>query len=319
MITLADVQRARRDFPPEVLRTPLMPCEELSQRAGISVYLKPENLQVTGSYKARAAFTVLNRLAPDQKARGAAISSSGNFAAAWAYMGRLLRVRVAVVAPENTVSAKLEKAWDWGAEIVLCANDFDARWDTLFRLEQDRGILAVDTYEHPDVMIGHGSIGAEIAEDLPDVETVLVPVSSGSLLAGVAVAIKGLRPSARVIGVQPSGSNALHASFHAGEIRRIERVETICDALVAARPGRLPFAHVQRFVDDIVLVSDEETVGAVRWLAESAKLVVEPGGAVCAAALLAGKVQARGPLTILLSGGNVSPGRLPWLLAQAPD
>jgi len=318
LVSLAQVQQARSELPPQVIRTPMLVSDGLSARAGATVYLKPENLQITGSYKVRAAYTILNRLSPEQKRRGAALSSSGNFAGAWGYMGRLLGVPVAVVAQEHTAPIKLEKARNWGAEVVLCANSFDARWETLSALERERGILAINNYEHPDVIIGHGTIGLEIVEDVPDVDTVLVPVSSGGLLAGVATAVKALRPSARVVGVQPEGSNAVYTSFKAGEVRRIAKVNSICDALVAAQPGTVPFAHITRSVDDMVLVSDDETKAAVRWLAESAKLTVEAGGAVSAAAVLAGKVRLQGPAVVLLSGGNIAPATLAAYLLEGP-
>jgi len=310
LVTLEEIRRAAARLPEQVVRTPLLFSEELSAAAGAPVWLKCENLQVTGSYKARAAFTMLNELAPEQKARGAAISSSGNFAGAWAYMGRLLGIPVAVVMQERTSPLKLEKTRSWGAEVILCPNDFDLRWKTLFDLEPARGIRAINTFEYPDVVRGHGTIGLEIVEQLPDVESVLVPVSSGGLIAGLATAVCELRPGARVVGIQPEGSPASYRSFQRGEITRVDGIETICDALIAAFPGRLPFAHMRRYVAEMALVAEEDVAAAVRWLAEKAKLVVEAGGAVGAAALLSGRVRARGKTVVLLSGGNIMPATL---------
>jgi threonine dehydratase len=315
VVTLEEIREAARALPPQVLRTPLLPSEELSI-PGSPVWLKPENLQVTGSYKARAAFTMLNNLPPEQRQKGAAISSSGNFASAWAYMGRLLGIPTAVVMQERTSPLKVAKTRSYGAEVITCANDFDARWATLFALEAERGIRGINTFEDMDVIRGHGTLGLEIAEDLPDVDTVLIAVSSGGLIAGAAAAVKELRPSARVIGVQPEGSRAVYDSVQAGEVRRVERVETICDALIAAHPGKLPFAHIRRYVDEMVLVSDDEVKTAVRWLAEKAKLVSEAGGAVCAAAMLTGKVRPRGKTVVLVSGGNIMPETLASYLVR---
>jgi len=319
LVTLEDIRTARAGLPKEIVRTPLLVSEDLGEVAGTQVWLKPENLQVTGSYKARAAFTMLNNLTPEQKRAGAAISSSGNFASAWAYMGRLLGVPTAVVMQEKTSPLKIEKTRRYGAEVILCPNDFDARWATLFALEPERGIRAINTFEYADVVSGHGTIGLEMVEDLADVDTVLIPVSSGGLIAGVATAVKELRPTARVIGIQPTGAPSVHTSFQRGEATRVDKVDTICDALIAATPGGLPFAHIQRYVDEMALVTDEEVKAAIYWLVERAKLVVEAGGAVCVAAILSGKVRPVGKTIVLLSGGNILPTTLAqYIQEQAP-
>lgn len=317
LVTLEEIRRAAAELPPQVVRTPLLTSEELEAVTGAPVWFKPENLQVTGSYKARAAFTMLNRLPAEQQRRGAAISSSGNFAGAWAYMGRLLGIPVSVVMTEATSPFKVERTRRYGAEVVLCPDDFDARWKTLFGLEAERGIRAINTFEDADVIAGHGTIGLELVEQLPDVETVIVPVSSGGLIAGIATAVKALRPGARVIGVQPEGSKAATLSFQRGEVTRIPEVRTVCDALVAARPGELPFRHLRQSVDEMATVPDAAVKQAVRWLVERAKLVVEAGGAVGVAALLAGRVAARGKTVVLLSGGNIMPETLAEYLRSA--
>lgn len=318
LVTLDEMRAAAAKLPPQVVRTPLLVSEDLSEEAGAPVWLKPECLQITGSYKARAAFTMLNQLSPEQKRAGAAISSSGNFASAWSYMGRLLGIPTAVVMQEQTSPLKIAKARRYGAEVILCPNDFDARWRTLFALREERGIEPINTFEYADVVSGHGTIGLELAADLPDVETVLIPVSSGGLIAGVATAVKELCPRARVIGVQPEGSHAVYTSLRTGELTRIEKVDTICDALIAAVPGGLPFAHIRKYVDDMVLVSDDEVKAAIRWLVEKSKLVVEAGGAVCAAALLTRKVRPAGKTIALLSGGNILPATLAQYLLEGP-
>jgi threonine dehydratase len=320
LVTLAQIREAREKLPAQIVRTPLLVSEDLGEACGVPLWFKPENLQVTGSYKARAAFTMLNNLPAERRQKGAAISSSGNFASAWSYMGRLLGIPTAVVMQEKTSPLKVEQTRRYGAEVILCPNDFDARWRTLFALEAERGILPINTFEYQDVITGHGTIGLEIAEDLPDVDTVMVPVSSGGLIAGIATAVKELRPSARVIGIQPAGSHAVHTSFARGEVTRIEQVNTICDALIAAVPGNLPFGHIQRYVDEMALVTDDEVKTAIRWLVERSKLVVEAGGAVCVAALLAGKVRPRGKTVVLLSGGNIMPETLAqYLMETSPQ
>jgi threonine dehydratase len=310
MVTIDDIYAARVRLPAEILRTPLLFSEALSREASAQVWLKAESLQVTGSYKARAAFTILDRMPPEARARGAALSSSGNFAQAFAYMGRLLGVPTALVMMENTSPLKVARTRAFGGEVVLCGNDFQERWNTLSRLEQERGMRAVNHFEDADVIAGHGTIGLELLEQLPAPDAVLVPVSSGGLIAGVATAIKTLRPATRVIGIQPEGSNAMHASRAAGRVIAIPAVRTICDALTAQHPGELPFAHLQAYVDDMILVTDDAVKQAIAFLLEHAKLVVEPGGAVGVAALLSGRVRETGSVVALVSGGNIDRDRL---------
>lgn len=314
LTTLDQIRTARAQLPSDVLHTPLLCAAQLG---AAPVWLKAESLQTTGSYKLRAAFTVLRNLSPEERRHGAAISSSGNFAGAWAYAGRALGIPVAVVMQEKTSPYKVERTRTYGAEVVLCENHFEARFETLAALERDRGMRAINTFEHPDVIAGHGTIGIEILEDLPEVDNILVPMSSGGLIAGIATAVKQSRPGVRVYGVQPTGSHAVHTSRQRGEVTRIDRVETICDALVAQFPGSLPFAHIRRYVDDTVLVSDTEVKQAIYWLVDRMKLVVEAGGAVCVAALLTGRLAPPGRTVALLSGGNIMPEVLAAYLREA--
>jgi threonine dehydratase len=314
MVTLDEIEAARRRLPPEVVRTPLLLCPALSDRG--SAYLKAENLQVTGSYKARAAYTVLAGLSPEARRRGAVLASSGNFAAAFAFMGRLLGIPTAVVMMRKTAAYKVERTRGFGAEVVFCEDRWDARDEVLGRLENERGLTVIHHYEDPLVIAGHGTIGLEILDDCPDAGLILVPVSSGGLIAGVAAAVKGRRPGARVIGVQPQGADAMARSLEAGRVVGIAEAQTMCDALIATRPGELPFRHVQEQVEAVVRVTEAEVARAVRFLATEAKLVAEPGGAVTTAALLSGRVPlGKEPIVALVSGGNIAPERLAALLA----
>src|SRR5262249_9297336 len=313
MVTVDEIEAARRRLPPEVVRTPLLLCPALG--GANPVYLKAENFQVTGSYKPRAAYTVLASLDREARRRGAVLASSGNFAAAFAHMGRLLGIPTAVVMMQKTAEYKVERTRRLGAEVVFCEDRWEAREEVLNRLETERGLMVIHHLEDPRVIAGHGTIGLEIMEDCPDAGLVLVPISSGGLIAGVATAVKARRPAARVIGVQPEGADAMARSVGAGRVVSIDEARTMCDALVATRPGALPFRHVQRHVEDIVRVSEEEIARAVRFLATEAKLVAEPGGAVTTAALLSGRVSpSSGPVAALVSGGNVAPERLAALL-----
>jgi threonine dehydratase len=315
-VTGSDIERARAELPPYIRRTPLLRSEELSATFGHPIWLKCENLQITGSYKARAAFTLLHRLGEDARRRGVALTSSGNFATAFAYMGQQLGVPTVLVMMRKTSPFKAERTARFGGEIVWCEDRFEARFETLRRLETERGLIAINHLEDPNVVIGHGTIGAEILEQLPETLTILVPISTGGLIAGIALAVKERNPRASVIGVQPEGSNATYLSFKAGTIVSIPETRTICDALTATRPGTLMFSLIQRYVDDIVLVTDEAVAEAVAWLAREEKLVVEPSGAVGIAALRSGRVTPQGPTVALLSGGNIAPTRLAEILTS---
>lgn len=316
LIGLDEIRAAAAALPPQVRRTPLLPLvEELP--GGGSLHAKCENLQQTGSYKLRAAFTALMRLSPEERARGAALSSSGNFAAAFAWAGQTLGIPTTVVMMQKTQPYKIERTRQMGARVVLCENRFEARFETLKRLASEEGLVAIDHLEDRSVLCGHGTVGLEIVEDLPDVEVVLVPVSTGGLLAGVAAAIQALRPQVEVFGIQPEGNDSTWRSLQAGHPVSVPEVQTLCDALTSTRPGNLPFAHIQALVSGIERVAETEIVRAVHWLADSAKLVVEPGGAVGVAHLRpwAGVPRLAGrKVCVLLSGGNLAPERLAGFL-----
>ena len=316
LVTIDQIIQARDRLPPEVVRTPLVRCAALDQRG--PVWLKAENLQVTGSYKARAAFTVLSSLDAEARRWGAVLASSGNFATAFAYMGRLLGIPTAVVMMQRTAPYKVERTRRLGSEVLFCEDRWEARDELLAHLETERGITVIRHLEDPRVIAGHGTIGVEIMEEGPEAELVLAPVSSGGLLAGVAAAVKARRPEARVVGVQPEGADAMARSLEAGHLVSIPEARTMCDSLVATRPGGLPFEHARRLVERVIRVTEAEVAAAVRFLATEAKLVAEPGGAVTTAALLSGRIEVgSGPTVALVSGGNVAPERLAALLADA--
>lgn len=316
LVTAREIGEARAGAPPQVRLTPVLPAARRPQEAGAErLLVKCENLQVTGSYKARAAFHIVGGLEGERRERGIVMASSGNFAQAFAYAGAAAGVPTAVVMPEYTAPVKVEAAARYGAEVVMC-DSFDARMPTVRRVAAERGMLALDTFESPPAIAGHGTIGLEMLEQAPQAGTVLVPISSGGLAAGIAAAVKSARPDIRVIGVQPEGANAAYVSWRAGEPTSIPRVETMADALTGPRPGTIPFRHLQAFLDDIVLVSEEEIAAAVRTLLFRVKILAEPGGAVAAAAFLSGKVSPPGVVLALVSGGNADPSVVAKILAE---
>jgi threonine dehydratase len=316
LITLGEIEAARAGMPPEIRRTPLVPFSRDSSEVGAErLYLKLENLQVTGAYKPRAAFHILSSLAPAEKKQGVVMSSSGNFAQAFAFAGKRLGIPVVVVMMKSTSPYKVEAIRGYGTEIVFCEDSYAARKPMMEKVAGERGLLAINTAEDRRVAAGHAGIGMEIMDDMPDVDTVIVPCSSGGLIAGVASAVKLQNPNVRVVGVNPADGAAIHESLQAGEPVTLESWESMADGLAATRPGDFPFAHIKERVDDVVLVSEEEIAEAFRLLMSRGKILAEPSGAVAVAAWMTGKVSAAGKIVALISGGNVTSESVATLLA----
>jgi threonine dehydratase len=304
-VTLDQIRTAAEAIKPFIHETPLLPARELSSACGCRAFLKAENLQVTGSFKIRAAMNSVLNL-PSKNINGVIASSSGNFAQALAYAGSRLGIPVTIVMEQRSSPLKVARTRQYGAEVVFCENNFPSRDRTVQQLREERGLVPLHPYNLPEVIAGNGSIGLEIHRQLPDVEMILVPVSGGGIISGIATAMKGLRPSVKIVGVQAETSNAAYLSFKRGEIVTLESPVTIADGLRAS-PKDITFAHIQKYVDDFVLVSDDAIKQAVIFLLENDRLLVEPSGAVGVAALLSGKLQAEGKNVVaILSGGNVS-------------
>jgi len=269
------------------------------------VWVKPEMLQRGGAFKFRGAYNFLSHLSPEERARGVVAPSSGNHAQAVALAARLYGVPAVVVMPTTVTSAKRSGAERLGARVELAGTTTAHRMARAEELVNEEGLTLVPPYDHPMIIAGQGTVGLEIAADMPSVDTVLVPVGGGGFSAGVAAAIKLSLPNARVIGVEPSGAPKLSRAREAGRPVRLEHSGGLADGLLAVEIGHITFAHHQRYIDDVVLVDDAELRGAMRLLLDRLKLVVEPSGAITVAALLAGKVKPKGATVAVLSGGNI--------------
>jgi threonine dehydratase len=313
MIGLEDIEVARRRLRGVALRTPLVPCP--GNEEGRALYLKAESLQPTGAFKLRGAYNKISSLSPEEQGRGVVAHSSGNHARAVAYAARELNTRAVIVMPRGAARVKLEATAALGAEIVLVGPDSAERTRKAEELAEEHGYVAVPPYDDEVIMAGQGTIGPEILEDLPDVETVLVPVSGGGLIGGISAAIKLSRPEVRVIGVEPELAADARASLKAGKLVEFPADQvsrTVADGLRVQRLGEAPFEHISTFVDDIVTVTEEEILEAMRRLALRARLVAEPSGAVTFAAHLFHRTELPAShLTVaVLSGGNVEPDLL---------
>ena len=316
LVTLADLRSAAARIAPVAVRTPLLPFDSLSEQLGTEVLLKPEMLQRGGAFKFRGAYNFLAQLTPAERERGVIAPSSGNHAQAVALAAKLFGVKAVVVMPTTVTAAKRGGAERLGARIELAGTTTQDRYDRALELVASEGLTMVPPYDHEWIIAGQGTAGLEIAQDLPDVDCVLVPVGGGGLSAGVATAVKLLVPTARIIGVEPSGSPKLSKAREAGRPVRIPAHAGLADGLLAVEVGGITFAHHERFLDDVVQVDDDALPGAMRLLLDRMKLVAEPSGAITVAALLAGRTRPEGPIAAVLSGGNVEWGGLLPLLGQ---
>ena len=305
LVTLDDLESAARTLAPVAVHTPLLPADAISDAAGAPVFLKPEMLQRGGAFKFRGAYNFLAGMNPADRRRGVIAPSSGNHAQAVAFAARLFGVPATVVMPTTVTPAKRSGAERLGARVVLAGTTTYDRLNRAIEIQQSEGGTLVPPYDHPMIIAGQGTTGLEIADDMPGVRNVLVPVGGGGLSAGVATALKLRLPNVRVIGVEPAGAPKLSRARAAGRPVRLESTGGLADGLLAVEIGHLTFAHHQQYIDDIVTVEDDALIGAMRLLLDRMKLVTEPSGAITVAALLVGAVRVDGPTVAVLSGGNI--------------
>lgn len=319
LVTLADIESAARGLAGVAIRTPLLPFDALSESVGAPVLVKPEMFQRGGAFKFRGAYTYLSRLSPADRAKGVVAPSSGNHAQAVALAAKLFGVPATVVMPTTVTEAKRGGAERLGARVVLAGTTTKDRYDKALEIVRKEGGTLVPPYDDPAIIAGQGTLALEIADDAPDVGTVLVQVGGGGLSAGVATAIKQRIPGVRVVGVEPSGAPKLSEARAAGHPVRLEKTSSLADGLMAIEVGRLPFAHHARYVDEVVTVDDAALAPAVRLLLDRLKLVAEPSGAITIAALMLGLVRPadKRPIVAVLSGGNIEWPGLQELLARA--
>ena len=309
-ITLADVYAARRRIAGRVARTPLVPSPSLAERAGVPVHLKLEQRQVTGSFKLRGATNALLAVPEDARARGVAAASTGNHGRGLAYAAKAAGVRCVVCMSRLVPANKVEGIRALGAEVRIVGRSQDDAQAEVDRLVAEDGLVTLPPFDHPDIIAGQGTLGLELIEDLPELATVLVPLSGGGLISGVALAVKTARPEARVIGVSMARGAAMRASQRAGRPVPVEELPTLADSLGGGigLDNRWTFGMVRDLVDEIVLLEEAEIAAAIRHAYWREQEVVEGSGAVGIGALLAGKVRPRGPTAVVVSGRNIDMG-----------
>ncbi|GGD14459.1 threonine ammonia-lyase [Nocardioides daphniae] len=302
-----DVRRAAETLRDVAVRTPMEESRWLSSLAGGPVHLKCENLQRTGSFKARGAYVRIAGLTPEERERGVVAASAGNHAQGVALAAQRLGIAARVYMPEGAPIPKERATKGYGAEVVFHGRHLEDALAEARAYAEETGAVLIHPFDHPDVVAGQGTCGLEILEQVPDVKTVLVPTGGGGLLAGIALAVKALRPDVRVVGVQAAGAAAFPESLASGHPVALQQMQTMADGIAVGLPGEVTFSLVRDLVDDVWTVGEESLSRALLSLVERAKMVVEPAGAAAVAALLDDPRRVETPAVAVLSGGNIDP------------
>ena len=303
-LTLDKFEEAYERVQEVILPTNLIQSDFFSQTTGNKVYLKPENLQLTGAYKIRGAYYKISTLSEEEKQRGLITASAGNHAQGVAYAARKFGVPATIVMPVSTPLLKVNRTKSLGAEVILHGNVYDEACDKALELAEEHGYTFVHPFDDLDVATGQGSIAMEIVKELPTVDTILVPVGGGGLATGVSTLAKMLNPKIHVIGVEPAGANCLQASLRAGAVTTLDRVDTIADGTAVKTPGENIFPYLQENLDDIITIEDDELIVAFLDVLENHKLLVENSGLITVAALKHLPAENKKVVSIL-SGGNM--------------
>jgi len=313
---LADIEAAREVLDPVTIRTPMEGARWLSDLAGGSVRIKAENLQRTGSFKIRGAYLRMCRLSEEEKANGVVAASAGNHAQGVALAAQMLGIHATVFMPEGASIPKENATRGYGAEVRPHGTTIDECLVAAKAFSVETGAVLIHPFDHVDIVTGQGTCGLEILEQAPDMRTLLVPCGGGGFLAGIATAVKARRPDVRIVGVQAAGAAAYPTSLAEGHPVALSSMTTIADGIAVGRPGDVPFAAIQRHVDDFVTVGEDSLSRALLMLLERAKLVVEPAGAAAVAAMLDAPTDFETPAVVVLSGGNVDPLLLMRVIRQ---
>lgn len=308
LITASEIADAVTELRGVMRRTPMVASRVLSERADREVWLKCENLQRTGSFKPRGAYYRISRLTPAERERGVVAASAGNHAQGVAWSASRLGISSRVYMPVGAALPKIAATRAYGAEVELMGATIDESLVAAREFAERTGAVLIHPFDHRDIVIGQATVGVEICEQMPDVGTIVVPLGGGGLLAGIAAAVKPVRPDVRIIGVQAAEAAAWPQSLAAGSPMAAARMATMADGIAVALPGEVPFAHVTELVDDVVTVGEDALATALLLMLERAKLLVEPAGAAGVAAVVEGACgQLSGPVCVVASGGNIDP------------
>ena len=307
-VTVDEIRAARERIRPAARLTPII-------EAG-GLWLKAESLQPMGAFKIRGAYNMISQLSQEQLDRGVITYSSGNHGQAVALAAQQLGARAVIVMPTTAPAVKIDGCKSYGAEVIMAGTTSLDRQARAEQEARERGLTIVPPFDHRQIIIGQGTCGLEILEQVPDVGTVFVPAGGGGLASGTAAAIKQIKPSVRIVAVEPLGAPKMTKSLEAGQPTTLPSSKSIADGLMNLRPGDLTFAHIQKFVDEVVTVGEDDIAKTVGWLFRNARLVAEPSGAVTTAAARLGLGHPRGKIVTVVSGGNVAPEAFAQYVAQ---
>lgn len=314
-LTLDNVYKAKYALKDVAIMTDVLYAPKLKK--GVELYLKTENLQITGSFKVRGAYYKMSTLTNEEKARGVVACSAGNHAQGVAIAAQKNGIKSVICLPDGAPISKVEATRSYGAEICLVEGVYDDAYNKALELRDNEGYTFIHPFDDPDVIAGQGTIALELAEQLPDLDAVIVPIGGGGLISGVAYTIKALNPNVKVYGVQASGAPSMLNSINDSHIERLDSVFTIADGIAVKEPGTLTYELCSKYVDEIVTVNDDEIAAAILALMEQHKLVTEGAGAVAVAAAMFGKVNLEGKKAVcLLSGGNIDVTILSRVIAR---
>lgn len=306
-VELSDIRSAAALLGDVIRRTPVELSRSLGRRVGGEVWLKCENLQRTGSFKIRGAYVRIAGLSDAERRNGVVAASAGNHAQGVALAAGLLGTPAVVFMPEGAPIPKVQATRDYGAEVRFAGTTVDEALAAATEYAATNAAVLIHPFDHPDVVAGQGTVGLELVEQVPDVRTVVVSAGGGGLAAGVAVAVKALRPEAKVVAVQAAGAASLPASLHAQHPVPLESMATMADGIAVGCPGTVPLQLIQRYVDDVRVVSEDALARALLLCMERAKLVVEPAGAAAVASVMEDATGLEPPVGVVLSGGNIDP------------
>jgi len=315
MVTYPDIEAASNLLAPVVHKTPLLTSTTFDERTGNHVFFKAENFQRAGSFKIRGAYNKISTLSPDERKKGIVAHSSGNHAQGVALAAKLLGVKATVVMPKSAPSIKIAATQGYGATVVFCEDSSDDRERVASALAKEHGYIPVPPFDDDAIIAGQGSVGVEIGRELKVLDHVFVPVGGAGLVSGCAIAVKHFFPKARVIGVETEAANDAYQSFRKKEIVRIQPPNTIADGMRTQSVGKRNFEVILKYVDDVVTVSDEQVMEMMKFFLQRMKMLVEPTGAVAAAAVFFNRLNISGKtIAAVISGGNVEPSFLKNIL-----
>ena len=317
MIEYSEIIKANSKIKKYKVPTLLQFSKTFSRMSSNNIYLKPENLQVTGSYKIYGALNVIMNLTENQRKKGVITTSAGNWAQAVAYASRIFKVKSVIVMKRGASKTKIMATKGYGGEVVLYGKKEKDITEKAISIAKSENLTFLDSLEDENFIIGSGVIGLDIMEEKPDTDVIFCPIGGGALISGVAIAAKAIKPEVKIIGVEPEGANAMYLSLKQNKLVEIEKANTIADGLASEYPGKRPFEIARKYVDEVVLVSDEDIKKAMVLLLERAKLLVEPSGAASLAAILSRQLSFKDKEVVaILSGGNIGLDKLSSILQE---